>query len=99
MKKENEKMNELFEQFDRLKQTDKFIEEFRVNLIHYRNMLANVKRLEDLAKWQVENCTNKDYFRGQVDMCYKILTDANYYTQEQLKSSGWGTPNGQGSLM
>ena len=99
MEKENEKMNELFEQFDRLKQTDKFIEEFRVNLIHYRNLLANIKRIEDTAKWNQKNFENKDYYRGQADICHKILIDANYYTKEQTKSSGWGTPSGQGSLM
>jgi len=99
MEKENEKMNELFEQFGRLKEVNKFIEQFRVNLIHYRNLLANIERAEGVAKWQTENCTNKDYFRGQADMCKKILIDANYYKQEQPKASGWNTPSGQGTIM
>jgi len=99
MEKENEKMNELFEQYNRLKEADEFNKQFRVNLIHYRQLLANIKRIEDLAKWQVENYTNKDYYRGQADICHKILVDANYYTQEQQKSSGWKTPSGQGTMM
>ena len=100
MKKENEKISDLQNRVKQVQASRDLIDKVRVDLIHYGNLLSNIKTEEEISKRMIDfEKDKKDYWRGRADVCHKILLEAGYYEAEQLKRSGWDVPRSGGSSL